>query len=273
MEFESWQSETYDENLPNILEDTHRNIIHHDKNNHSNEANVNSFLQNFMDSSDDGSYAHIETCDVKTKVIYLINLSGNDDAKEDSEIGSDGSGSINSLNLVSQEDLIDGRMSDRKSVDSIKHMPSFSYASRKGKPRLIAELFIFCSSTLTVFFAFQLPISISAKILIAIGAINCSLGPIFSLKDSDDYTLYKFKESPLHYLVAYIAFLACSLSVYLATYDLWSTNWILQGVMLTMGICIVTCVILTYKWMVFEWLLMWILSSWYPIMYLICSYT
>jgi len=157
-------------------------------------------------------------------------------------------------------------------VDSIKHMPSFSYASRKGKPRLLAELFIFSSSTVTVFFAFQLPISITAKILMVIGAINCSLGPIFSLNDATDYTQYKFKESPLHYLVAYMAFLACSSSIYLATYDLWSKNLILQSVMLTMGICIGMSVILTYKWMVFEWLLMWMLSSWYPIMYLICNY-
>jgi len=104
IEFESWQSESEEQNLPKILEATPRSIIHHDQNNLSNEANVNSFLKNSMDLSDDGSYADLETCSPKTAIVSQINQSIKDDADEEPAIGSFGSGPIDSINVVSVED-------------------------------------------------------------------------------------------------------------------------------------------------------------------------
>jgi len=158
---------------------------------------------------------------------------------------------------------------DYKSVASLKNYPSFSWASRKGVPRYFAWVFIAPSACATVFFAYQLPISNIPKHLIVIGATGCSLAPIFNLKDEIEGSYFSCNKSLCHYLVAGTAFLCCTCSALTATYDLWSSKWIVNSAMLMTGIWIFVCTMLLGKWLVFEWLLMWMLSSWYPIIYLI----
>lgn len=215
--------------------------------------------------SDKGPSREFGRSSLYVKRSSVITSIGNFGIKRSSVITSSGNTGIKRSSVISTSGNIEISL---KSDYSIKKWPSFSWATRKGKTRLMAGIFITSSACGTVFFAFQLPISKTAKALIVIGAIGCSLAPIINLKDYAEDLLFLIDSIP-HYLAAGTSFVCCSLSAYKATYDLWSSSWFLNTVMLTMGISMILCTILVIKWTVFEWLLMWILSSWYLIIYLV----
>jgi len=136
---------------------------------------------------------------------------------------------------------------------------SFSYATRKGQPRLVSLLYFIISLSFTWFLALQLPLSRATIMFLAITTTGTILVPLINMRHL------------IHYLVASMGFGGGVGYVFTSTFYLWNSMESLNYVMGITAFWLAISCILSPKFIVFEWVVLWTISSWMPIIWFVIN--